>query len=202
MCRRIIDEKWFPVVNRAAHVERPDSHLFLEQYIPFDLSNTNKREKKINGSDALSASGWDWRRAPTNWELYNPSHDDYQIKGDCRRIIGRVLSINNRTESIDQNEVNKAFKRAQNGKNTLLAVTSHDFRNIETEILEFYSYIKKAKLRYPNVKFYFQDTVSAFQKTLNINNKKNKLKLKISKVGKNSFKIKAVKGKVFDPNRF
>jgi hypothetical protein len=203
LCRRIIDEKWFPVANRAGfHVERPDSHLFLEQYIPFDLSNTNKKEKKIINSEALAASGWDWRRAPTNWELYNPSHDDYQIKGNCRRVIGRVLSINNRTESIDQNEVYKAFKRAQNGKNTLLAVTSHDFRNIETEILEFYSYIKKAKLRYPKVKFSFQDTVSAFQKTLNIKNKKEKLKLKISKVEKNSFKIKAIKGKVFGPQPF
>ncbi len=203
LSRRIIDYQWFPVANRAGfHVERPDSHLFLEQYIPFDLSNTNKKEKKINSTEAKSASGWDWRRAPSDWEIYNPSHDDYQIKGNCRRYIGRVLSINNRTESIDQKEVDKAFKRAQNGKNTMLAVTSHDFRNIETEILEFHSYIKNSKKKYPKVKFFFLDTVSAFQKTLNIENNKDKLKLKITKTGKHSFRIKAIKGKVFGPQPF
>jgi len=203
ICRRIIDENWFPVANRAGfHVERPDSHLFLEQYIPFDLSNTNKKEKKSKDV-AEAASGWDWRRAPSNWEIYNPSHDDYQTKGKCRRYIGRVLSINNRTESIDQKEVNKAFRRAYNGKNTLLAVTSHDFRNIEAEILEFYSYIKKAKKKYPKVKYYFTDTVSGFQKTLNIKNqKKDQIKLKIYKISKNKFKIKAIQGKVFGPQPF
>jgi len=203
LCRRIIDENWFPVANRAGfHVERPDSHLFLEQYIPFDLSNTNKKEKR--SQDVVeAASGWDWRRAPNNWEIYNPSHDDYQTKGKCRRYIGRVLSINNRTESIDQTEVNKAFQRAYNGKNTLLAVTSHDFRNIETEILEFYSYIKKAKKKYPKVKYYFKDTVSGFQKTLNISNHKNdQIKLKIYKISKNKFRIKATQGKVFGPQPF
>ena len=203
LCRRIIDEKWFPVANRAGfHVERPDSHLFLEQYIPFDLSNTNKMAKKSK-DDAGAASGWDWRRAPNKWEIYSPSHDDYQINGKCRRYIGRVLSINNRTESVDQTEVNKAFQRANNGKNTLLAVSSHDFRNIEAEILEFYSYIKKAKKKYPKVKYYFTDTVSGFQKTLNITNpKKKQIKLKIYRISKTKFRIKAIQGKVFGPQPF
>ena len=55
-------------------------------------------------------------------------------KGACRRYIGRILSVLNRTESIDEKEVLKAFKRADSGKKTLLAVTGHDFRNLETEI--------------------------------------------------------------------
>lgn len=34
ICRRILDEHWFPVVNRPGfHSERPDSHFFLEQWI-------------------------------------------------------------------------------------------------------------------------------------------------------------------------
>lgn len=202
ICRRIIDEKWFPVSNRAGfHIERPDSHNFLEQYIPFDLSNTNKREKK--GKDqAEEASGWDWRRATHNWEIYNPSHDDYQKKGNCRRYIGRVLSINNRTESIDQKEVDKAFRRAESGKRTLLAVTSHDFRDIEIEIKEFYSYILRSKKKFPNVKFHFVDTTTGFQKVLNLQNKTEKLKLKINRISKNKFKIKAIRGKVFGPQPF
>ena len=47
LCRRIIDEKWFPVANRAGfHVERPDSHLFLEQYIAFLLPSSYAMEKQ------------------------------------------------------------------------------------------------------------------------------------------------------------
>ena len=43
--RRIIERNWFPVVNRAGfHCERPDSHLFLEQWIPFDLSNLSTED--------------------------------------------------------------------------------------------------------------------------------------------------------------
>ena len=181
LCRRIIDHNWFPVVNRAGfHIERPDSHWFLEQFIPFDLSNTNKNEKKF-GNPAEVSNGWDWRRAPKNWEIYQPDHDDYQKKGNCRRYIGRVLSILNRTESIDEREVAKAFKRANGGKRTLLAVTGHDFRNLETEINYFLDLIKKVSKRYPHVKFYFTDAVSGFQKTIGLkNSQQKKLKLEIT----------------------
>src|SRR3989442_744610 len=45
LCRRIIERRWFPAVFRAGfQAERPDSHLFLEQWIPFDLSNMAKRD--------------------------------------------------------------------------------------------------------------------------------------------------------------
>ena len=203
LCRRIIDHNWFPVVNRAGfHVERPDSHWFLEQFIPFDLSNTNKNERKLK-NPAEAARGWDWRRAPKNWEIYNPDKDDYQKKGACRRYIGRILSVLNRTESIDEKEVLKAFKRADSGKKTLLAVTGHDFRNLETEINFFLDLIKKASKKYPKVKFYFTDAVSGFQKTLGFkNNKKNQLKLKIKRFNKTSFKIITKQGKVFGPQPF
>src|SRR5664280_488026 len=40
LSRRVIDRQWFPAANRPGfHVIRPDSHWFLEQYIPFDFSN-------------------------------------------------------------------------------------------------------------------------------------------------------------------
>ena len=38
--KRIIEDNWFPVVNRPGfHAIRPDSHLFLEQWIPYDYAN-------------------------------------------------------------------------------------------------------------------------------------------------------------------
>ena len=40
ICQRILEDDWFPVVNRPGfHSERADSHLFLEQWIPFDFAN-------------------------------------------------------------------------------------------------------------------------------------------------------------------
>jgi hypothetical protein len=203
LSRRIIDHCWFPVAHRAGfHIERPDANWFLNQFIPFDLSNTNKNMRRSD-SPAKNAFGSDWRRAPSNWEIYSPDENDYQKKGKSRRFIGRVLSIMNRTESIDLKEVNKAFKRANEGKKTLLAVTSHDFRNLKTEINFFRSLIKKSSKKFPKVKFYFVDTVKGFQKTLSLKNiKKNSIKLNIKRINKNSFKFNTTNGKVFGPQPF
>ncbi len=93
IARRILDRNWFPSVNRAGfHTERPDSHWLLEQWIPFDLSNQSIE----NGGEQDDVGGGrfgDWRRAPDNWGVYNPSHDDYQVPGNCRRYIGRCLNM-------------------------------------------------------------------------------------------------------------
>ena len=46
LSRKIIDLKWFPSVFRPGfHTIRPDSHWFLEQFIPFDF--LIKEPKKI-----------------------------------------------------------------------------------------------------------------------------------------------------------
>jgi len=205
LCRRILDKNWFPIANRAGfHVERPDSHWFLEQFVPFDLSNTNKNERS-SGDPSNDSRLWDWRRAPDTWEIYRPSHDDYQKKGNCRRYIGRILSILNRTESIDSHEVEKAFKRASLGKRTLLAVTSHDFRNMETEILHVKQLLKNCLTKYPKVKIYYCDVATAFQKVIGYNSneiKKNAIKLKIVRIKKNAIKVKTLSGEVFGPQPF
>ncbi len=204
IARRIIDRNWFPTSFRAGfHIERPDINLFLEQFIPYDLSNTSIKSKKNKIDNSTNAEGWDWRRATKKWEIYNPDHDDYQSKGRCRRYIGRVLSIKNRTESINLPEVLKAFKQANKGIKTLMAVTSHDFRNIATEVDEVRNFIIKAKKKYPNVKFNYVDTSEGFRNTLNFKmSKKSKLKLGIKMINKNSFKIFTKSGEVFGPQPF
>lgn len=205
LCRRILDRRWFPSSFRAGfHSERQDLHMFLENYIPFDLSNINKKNnyKNINLEPQLNSAGYDWRRATDKWEVYNPDFYDYQIKGKCKRYIGRVLTIMDRTVAIDQDEVDAAFSRANSNEKTMLAVTNHDFRNINYEIKYFLNMIKKSALKFPKVKFYYNTTTEAFQNCLNLNNKKNKLKLKIYKIDKNHYKIKAVNGSVFGPQPF
>lgn len=205
LCRRILDRNWFPSSFRAGfHSERQDLHTFLEYFIPFDLSNINKNKRLHKNFKAhLASSGYDWRRATDKWEIYNPDFYDYQKKGKCKRHIGRVLSIMDRTVAIDQNEVDAAFDRANKNKKTMLAVTNHDFRNINYEIDYFLKMIKKSSNKFPNVKFFYNSTAEGFRNCLNLNNdKNNKLKMKIYKLNDNSFKIKAVKGNVFGPQPF
>ena len=67
LSRRILDRNWFPSVNRPGfQVNRPDSHWFLEQYIPFDYATlamepTEEDNKQFDFSAGRSG---DWRRAP------------------------------------------------------------------------------------------------------------------------------------------
>ena len=112
LCRKIIDRNYFPSVFRAGfQAERPDSNLFLEQWIPFDITNmssSNNKDLDMSLDFKLGRSG-DWRRAPKNWNIYHPSHDDYQKPGNCRRWIGRALNVMNRIGSIDQKEMNRHY---------------------------------------------------------------------------------------------
>ena len=116
LCRKIIERNYFPSVFRAGfQAERPDSNLFLEQWIPFDITNMsthNNKDLDMSLDFKFGRSG-DWRRAPKDWDIYHPSHDDYQTPGICRRWIGRALNVMNRIASINQKEVDKAFNQAQ-----------------------------------------------------------------------------------------
>ena len=66
MSRRILERLWFPCVNRPGfHSERPDSHWFLEQWLPFDIANINSDVDTAQPD--LAGGRWgDWRRAPKN----------------------------------------------------------------------------------------------------------------------------------------
>lgn len=92
LSRRLIDRMWFPSVNRPGfHSTRPDSHWFLEQFLPFDYASQAYQD---DGSQPDLGGGrfGDWRRAPQTWQPYHPAHDDYQVQGDCRRSIFRCLT--------------------------------------------------------------------------------------------------------------
>ena len=88
-----------------------------------------------------------------------------------------------------------------------MAVTSHDFRNLEKEVDEVRSLLKHAIKKYPNVKINYCDTADGFRKTLGIKNEKSKkIQIKIKEIvtnkNKRSFKISTLKGKVFGPQPF
>ena len=214
LCRRILERNWFPSVFRAGfQTERPDSNWFLEQWIPFDISNMSmlNNEDIDNSIDFKNGRSGDWRRAPKDWSIYHPDHDDYQKNGNCRRWIGRALNVMNRIGSINQKEMDRAFLQANKNNPALVGFASHDFRNLETEVNYLRDMIKKSSKKYPNVKFKYSEAKNAFVEIVKFKEKIKKIdkpiKIKVTFKKKTlsdvpSLTIKCVQGKVFGPQPF
>jgi len=161
LCRRIIEDNWFPVVNRPGfHSERPDSHAFLEQCIPFDFANQSCDEQD-DQPDMLSGRFGDWRRAPKTWRGYHPSHDDYQVEGSCRRTIFRCLNVGTRLRELTINHVREAFLEARHSGAAVLAFADHDYRDIRPDIDSVREMLFKAKKEFSDVKIKFSGAEEA-----------------------------------------
>lgn len=169
LCRRIIERQWFPSVFRAGfQAERPDSHMFLEQWIPFDISNMAMDDNSAldTVTDFRNGRSGDWRGAPSDWSIYHPHHDDWRRPGSCRRAIARALNVLNRIGPIDQTEMNKAFARANSGEPTIVGLASHDFRELATEVEFVQDLIDEACADNPDVKFAYCEAGTAFRRVL------------------------------------
>ena len=193
LSRRIIERNWFPSVYRPGfHIENPDSHYFLEQFIPFDYANQSCDQFNSNLERFEN-----WENATREWIPYHPSHDDYKKKGNCRRWIARVLNVGTRLAVLNQKEVNKAFEQKKSGKNAILAFTNHDFRKMGDDFENVYKMLKFSSKKY-NLKFKFSDAKEAFQETFKLKNSKITFVLKFNgnKVYINSNK------KIFGPQPY
>ncbi len=203
LSRMIIERSWFPSVFRAGHnTERPDSNFFLEQWIPFDFSNASQGFDESDDSVAYSRYG-DWRRAPTSWIPYHPSHDDYQTVGSCRRYIARCLSIDDRSYSITQDDINKAFHEAHTNGSSILSFTHHDFRDMNLDLEMIRNMINKSSIDNPNVKFKYSNAIDAMRSVCNI--RKDKIDgLKVYVQDKRSYKKLIVEAadRIFGPQPY
>ncbi|MFC1856978.1 hypothetical protein ACFL9U_03010 [Thermodesulfobacteriota bacterium] len=171
LCRRIVDRKWFPGVNRPGfHLNRPDSHWFLEQFISFDFSNqaSDAPDQSDRQFDISNGRFGDWRRAPVTWTPYHPSHDDYQTPGNCRRWIARCLNIGTRLRNISLAEITTAFEEAREGKPVVMSFTNHDYRDITPDIDHFLNMLKTVSSRFPDVPFKFCEAAEAMRSALSL----------------------------------
>lgn len=170
LVRAVIDRTWFPSSYRAGfHTERPDSNWFLEQWIPFDFSNQAMKLTDLDKlqSDNTDGRFGDWRRARADWAPYNPSHEDYQTEGLCNRTIFRCLNIGTRIRLLNEEEVDSAFNRTNNGIPTILAFTNHDFRDMRNDVKNVYEMIADVSKKYPEVKWCNSGANFAARKVLN-----------------------------------
>jgi hypothetical protein len=171
LCRRIIDRHWFPTCFRAGfHTERPDSHWFLEQWVPFDFSNQSMAMTALEQGQADMVDGrfGDWRRAPSDWSPYHPSHDDYQMPGQCNRTIFRCLNIGTRARLLDQTGIDAAFARADSNIPTILAFTDHDFRDMRRDVATLHGMFVAASKRFPQVQWIHSRARSAARAVLSL----------------------------------
>jgi len=161
LCRRLIDEAWYPMVNRPGfHSERPDSHAFLEQWIPYDYANQsdsadNKQPDLSNGRLG------DWRRAPKSWRGYHPHHDDYQMPGNCRRWSFRCMNVGTRIRTLTLDHVEEAFREAEENGSAILAFADHDYRDIRPDVAYVRQLLSAARPKYPHVTMRFSGALAA-----------------------------------------
>lgn len=201
--RRLIDKHIFPVVNRAGfHTVRPDSNLFLEQWIPFDASNQSVDASLTpkHQNDFLNGRFGDWRGAPDDWSIYSPDFKDWRKSGKLNRKIARVLNMKSRHKEINQIEIKKAFEKAICGDNVYLGITNHDWRNMEVEIDEFRDLFLKVKKSYPGVNYKYSETKQAFRAVLNFG-KQEPLNFNIDLIN-NVLKCSITTGEIFGPQPY
>jgi len=211
LSRRIIERDFFPSCFRAGfQAERPDSHWFLEQFIPFDISNMSTADTTdIDlSNDFRNGRSGNWRKAPHDWSVYHPSHDDYQLPGQCRRLIGRALNLRNRIGNLTLEEVDLAFARAASGLDALVGICSHDWRDMKSELDLLFNYIQEVKSRYPRVDFQFCTANEAFMPFVDqvyVDDPALELALTFTPGSEEdvpSVRIDAVRGRVFGPQPF
>ena len=199
LCRRLIDQEWFPSVNRAGfHAIRQDSSFFLEQWIPFDFSNQSTYSDEDMQSDTHRYG--DWRRAPKEWIPYHPSHSDYQVPGNMNRYTTKCLNIGTRQNLLNDYEIEMAFKDAQKNGAAILSFTNHDFRDMAIDIDDTYTRIARIAKNYKDVSFINSDAVNAMQKTVFTDIGSNTLKLTSKIIQENNMTkltVNCIKGNVF-----
>lgn len=206
LCRRVIDENWFPTTNRPGfHTERQDIHMFLEQWIPFDYANQNY-DIDDGQLDLVGGRFGDWRRASSSWLGYNPSHDDYQLPGNCRRFIYRCLNVGTRFNELKKHHVESAFLDASKNGSAILAFADHDYRDIRPNVDYVRGLVEDIRGQFPNVLIKFSGAEAAaieHNNTLSdcctgdVDNLSLIIELELNKL-----KVKVESGQLFGPQPF
>jgi len=179
-------------------------NLFLEQWIPFDFSNTSyKKTKKLDSISSPSRYG-NWSRSPISWIPYNPDFSNYQLKGNMKRYVARCLPINEREYSIKSNDILLALREAKKRGSSLLCFTNHDFREMSYDIERILKKIKLIQYKFPDVKLQFTNAIEGIRQTLKFPRKLPKIGLsaRIKKI-KNQYRLYvATSGEIFGTQPF
>lgn len=180
LAKKVIQRSWFPSVYRPGfHTIRPDSNWFIDQWFPFDFSNQSIDGAGTDQPDLANHRYGDWSEAPSDWSYYKPSYRNYQVEGECYRYTFRCLNVEARLRVLNDNEIKKAFQRASNKEDTILAFTNHDFRDMVKETLPLINRIRKIAIEYPDVEVIPTDALSAARKVTKLKYSRPDLKCEL-----------------------
>lgn len=168
LAMRLITFDWFPTCFRPGfHSIRPDSHLFLEQWFPFDFSNQSHEDLE-NQPDLAGGRFGDWRRAPRTWQGYRPSLSDHQKAGSLERVIFRCLNVGSRLRELKRNHIIEAFDEANTNGSAILAFTNHDFRDIRSDVSRVVQEVRDVQKKFSRVRVRFASASEAARRHLNL----------------------------------
>jgi hypothetical protein len=124
-------------------------------------------------------------------------------------LIGRALNVMNRIASINQDEVDKAFSKAdKDNQSVLMGVTGHDFRNLEAEVDFVRNLIAVSSEKFPDVSFEYCTVKEAFRRANwpeGTNEEKLELGITLQPETKEDvphITVKTIAGEVFGPQPF
>lgn len=203
LARKIIDRQWFPAAYRPGfHSERPDSHWFLEQWIPFDFGNQSGKTSDDQPDLARGRFG-NWRRAPTSWIPYNPAHDDYQSRGNCRRYIARCLNMDTRHRNLTEQDVRQAFEEAEEQGRSLLSFTDHDHRKMDRHVKKVWGMINEVSNDFENVSFKHATAIEGIRAALGMDAPRPpRLEAKIDEIEGKDVLVVETENRIFGPQPF
>lgn len=202
LSRKVIDRKWFPAAFRPGfHTERPDSHWFLEQWIPFDYAN-QRTDRPGDQPDLKHGRFGDWRRAPVDWWPYHPDFHDYQKRGNCNRYISRCLNIDSRIRELRESDVRDAFNEAQSRGAALLSFTNHDWRDMGPRIDKVWNMIARTNEEFDQVEFEYVTAVDGMRLVLGLDPIGINLSATIDRNGEAPRLIVSAESDIFGPQPF
>jgi hypothetical protein len=166
LARMVMERSYFPSCFRAGgRIEDNDLSNWLEQWIPFDFSNSSTKEgnlERVESAGQKLKNLIDWSKSTQSWVSYNPSRENYQKNGSQKRFVFRCLDVKSDFVKLSDQEIRKAFSEAYNGKNSVLSFFEHDRRfNAIKNIEDVMQRIKIISNEFKKVKWYYSNARKA-----------------------------------------
>jgi len=149
---QIVDRGWFPVCFRSGGtIMNYDLSKWVEKWFPFDYSNRAP----------LKFFEMDWSGGVTDWRPYKPDLKNFKKEGSGKRYMCRCMDLHTSLYTSGEKDIVEAFNEASKNGSSVLSVFDHDYRDIESRILDFLSKISLVSEKYKDVNWRFSSPSDA-----------------------------------------
>ena len=156
--RQILERDWFPVCYRAGGtIMSPCSSRWVDAWFPVDYSN----RAPLKFEDTF-----DWSGGVDDWSVYHPDPEDFRRSGPGRRHMARCMDLDTRAYRLSDEDIRATFERARAGKNAVISVFEHDYRDIEPKLSAFIRRFGAVAASYPDIDWRYAAPVEAVNRYL------------------------------------